>query len=288
MSYWDHPSPIDKAAEKRVDPEWVAAQWCEPSAQVLMVDSSGRVEHTEGGILTRSTEGDFDPLRHTLLGLLDGVPLFSMAGESEAMMPLRGLIDSLGPQDLAVAFVAVATETWHRSARHCGWCGGFHRPVNGGQVRRCAECGRETYPRLDPAVIVAIIDDADRLLLGRQSTWAPGRVSVFAGFVEVGESLEQAVHRELLEETGLEVEDLALIGSQPWPFPRSLMVGFSARATSTDFQVDLIEIERAAWFTRDGLRRALAEGRVALPSPASIARRMIDAWLDHRLPARPA
>jgi NAD+ diphosphatase len=133
-------------------------------------------------------------------------------------------------------------------------------------------------PRVDPAVIVAVLDAEDRLLLGRQSVWAPGRMSVFAGFVEVGESLEQAVHREVAEEVGLVLRSLRYLGSQPWPFPHSFMVAFAARAVDSTIWLDPTEIEEARWFTREELRDAVASAAVSLPPMTSIARRMIQAW----------
>jgi NAD+ diphosphatase len=155
--------------------------------------------------------------------------------------------------------------------------------INGGVARRCARCDLEHFPRTDPAVIVAVIDAEDRILLGSQPSWGP-RVSVLAGFVEVGESLEQAIHREIGEEVDVPVTDLCYFGSQPWPFPRSLMVGFFARAMSTRFSIDADEISYAEWFTRDQLEARLSSGELGLPGRASIAYRMIEAWRDGKAP----
>jgi NAD+ diphosphatase len=132
-------------------------------------------------------------------------------------------------------------------------------------------------------VIVAIIDSSDRILLGSQASWGP-RVSVLAGFVEAGESLEQAIHREIGEEVDLALTELCYFGSQPWPFPRSLMVGFFARAASTQIAVDAHEISYAEWFTRDRLDAKLANGELGLPGRTSIASRMIQAWRDGNAP----
>ena len=138
--------------------------------------------------------------------------------------------------------------------------------------------------RSDPAVIVAVTDADDRLLLGRQPVWAKGRVSVFAGFVEAGESLEQAVHREVFEEVGLRLGPPRYLGSQPWPFPRSMMLGFTARALDTALTLDAREIEAARWYTRGQLETALAHGELTLPMRTSIAHRMITAWRRGELP----
>ena len=132
-------------------------------------------------------------------------------------------------------------------------------------------------------MIVAVVDDQDRLLLGGQATWG-NRVSVLAGFVEAGESLEQAIHREIGEEVDIGLAELTYFGSQPWPFPRSLMVGFFARARSTDICVDTDEIAHAEWYTRDGLQAKLDSGELGLPGRSSIASRLIQAWLDGPTP----
>ncbi len=158
--------------------------------------------------------------------------------------------------------------------------------INGGFARHCEVCQRDHFPRTDPAVIVAVVDQRDRLLLGRQATWG-NRVSVLAGFVEVGESLEHAIHREIGEEVDIALSDVNYFGSQPWPFPRSLMLGFFARATSTDICIDADEIVYADWFTRDELSAQIDSGDLALPGSSSIAARLIQAWRDGPTPLPP-
>jgi NAD+ diphosphatase len=155
--------------------------------------------------------------------------------------------------------------------------------INGGFARHCKRCGRDHFPRTDPAVIVAVIDEADRILLGGQEAWG-NRVSVLAGFVESGESLEQAIHREVGEESDISLSELRYFGSQPWPFPRSLMVAFFARAAGTDIHVDINEIAHAEWYTRDQLSAKLEAGELGLPGKTSIAARMIQAWQDGEAP----
>jgi NAD+ diphosphatase len=150
-------------------------------------------------------------------------------------------------------------------------------------VRHCAACGRDHFPRTDPAVIVAVVDPQDRLLLGGQKTWG-NRVSVLAGFVEAGESLEQTIHREIGEEVDVTLSELRYFGSQPWPFPRSLMVAFFGRAEGTNISLDLDEIAYAEWYTRDQLSAKLDAGEVGLPGRSSIAARMIQAWRDGKAP----
>jgi NAD+ diphosphatase len=145
-------------------------------------------------------------------------------------------------------------------------------------MRLCVGGGHEHYPRTDPAVIVAITDERDRLLLAHVGYHSPGRYSHLAGYLEPGESLEQAAHREILEEASLRLEGLEYVGSQPWPFPASIMVGFRARAASTDLEVDGVEVTDAMWLTRDELRSRLSDGSIRLASPGTIARSLIHEW----------
>ena len=148
-----------------------------------------------------------------------------------------------------------------------------------GWVRRCIAEDRDLYPRTDPAVIMAVVDEADRLLLARSPAWPENRRSVLAGFVEPGESLEAAVRREVGEEVGLTIGDVTYSGSQAWPFPASLMVGFVAHADTEDVHLDTREIAAAEWYDRDEVRAAVAAGTIALPGRMSIARRHIETWL---------
>ncbi|MEO5628156.1 MAG: NAD(+) diphosphatase, partial [Thermomonas sp.] len=182
---------------------------------------------------------------------------------------------------------ARALQHWHQRHRHCGACGGSMRFVRAGWLGLCEGCGSEHYPRTDQAVIVAVGDGA-RLLLGRQASWPPGRWSVVAGFVEPGETLEQAVAREVLEETGVHVRAARYLASQPWPFPGSLMLGFIADADPDDPVVG-DELQAARWFSADEVRAGLvgdwaqADGEsdgIVLSSPISIARHVIRAWLQ--------
>jgi NAD+ diphosphatase len=135
------------------------------------------------------------------------------------------------------------------------------------------------FPRTDPAVIVAVFDDADRILLAHQKVWEQGRYSVIAGFVEAGESLEQAVHREVVEEVGVAIDRVQYVASQPWPMPRSLMLGFTAHAVNVSLTPDGAEIANARWFARADIPEAIASGELRLPGPASIAFRLISTWL---------
>lgn len=278
MMSWDGPGRLDRAEDRRGDEDWVAGQWAAPGARVLSVTGQGRVGWA-GGALDYHPPAGPPTEAHLLLGRVDGQPVFvELVPDLAGGQTLRAVMETLDETDLEVAFGAAALADWHDRDRFCGTCGAPTRVIRAGLSRSCPGCGRESYPRVDPAVIVAVTDPDDRLLLGRQASWPAGRVSVFAGFVEAGESLEQTVHREVFEEVGVRLSDLAYLGSQPWPFPRSLMVGFAARTADPTLALDTTEIEQANWFSRDELTAALASGQVALPMTTSIAHRMISAW----------
>lgn len=193
-------------------------------------------------------------------------------------LSLREAGADLDEQDAAVFTSALALAHWHARHPHCPRCGARTVVEQGGWVRRCPEDGSEHHPRTDPAVIVAVTDGEDRLLLARGPHWPEKRMSLLAGFVEAGESLQAAVAREVAEEVGLEVDDITYRGNQPWPFPASLMIGFTARAHRTDLTLDPEEIVEAAWFTRGELNWAVRSGEVRLPSRVSISRLLIEDW----------
>lgn len=200
----------------------------------------------------------------------------------------------LGALDAALVAGTVALLNWHDRAGFCARDGSPTRLANAGWARVCDAEGHEEYPRTDPAVICLVHDGADRLLLARQRTWPAGRLSVLAGFVEAGESLEACVAREISEEVGLDVRDITYLASQAWPFPRSLMIGFHAVADpGLPLRLDSTEIGEAMWVTLDDLRAALArddwgaagsadDGEIRLPGRMSIARTMIDSWVAAR------
>ncbi|MDO5500249.1 MAG: NAD(+) diphosphatase [Propionibacteriaceae bacterium] len=281
MQSWMSESALDRADIFRRVPEWVSAQWQRPDARLLVVDRDGQVATDETGSVPEglATAGDYDAQRHLFLGRVEGAPWFvtegPIAGHSAGLRRVAAVADGAA---LELAVGAIALTAWHRLEPHCPGCGARTRIAGGGFTRRCPACGRIQFPRQDPAVIVAVLDPDDRILLGRQPTWDPGRMSVLAGFVEAGESLEQAVHREVLEESGVRLGEVRYFGSQPWPFPRSLMVGFVANARSAELDIDREEIEDAAWFSRAELSGALERGELVMPGSASIAHRLISAW----------
>lgn len=275
-------------------------QKCWRTAQLVVVDEQGRtpVSWTDDGVAhlrTRPTSGDVPSDNAVLLGECDDVAYWAVRGavdlvagddpaEWEDLRATGALLDDLG----AGLFTgAVAVLNWHDAAGFCGRDGSPTRPANAGWHRVCEAASHEDYPRTDPAVICLVHDGADRVLLARQPIWPPRRYSVLAGFVESGESLEACVAREIHEEVGVHVTDITYLGSQAWPFPRSLMVGFHAKADPSEPLVPADgEIEEAKWVTRAELRAALAVGDwserseqpLLLPGPVSIARSMLDSW----------
>ena len=205
---------------------------------------------------------------------------------AERMVGLRDLLHAFAERgadaarDHQLASAAVAIATWHANHPRCSLCGEPTVPAKGGWVRRCERDDREHYPRTDPAVIVAITDPDDRLLLAHASYWSPRRYSHLAGYVEPGESLEQAAHREVEEEAGLVLTKLSYVASQPWPFPASVMVGYRATVDDPTLQLDNDEITDALWVTREDLPSLVNDGTVILPPNGSIARWLLDDWRE--------
>ncbi len=236
----------------------------------------------------------------TLLGDADGITYIAMDLPPDATLPetlarrghfagLRDIAMVAGHFDGGLLAYAQAMAHWHRQHRFCGVCGHPTASASGGQIRRCANpaCGQLQFPRTDPAVIVRVNwgkSPQDQVLLGRQPQWAKGRHSTLAGFVAPGESMEDAVLREVREETGVRVHNIHYHSSQPWPFPQSLMVGFTAEATTPEICAGLEcadgELEDARWFTRSDIRQGLASGAFSLPAPISIAFHLIEDWFD--------
>ena len=193
----------------------------------------------------------------------------------------------LTDRDAGLLTHAVALANWHAVAGFCPRCGAPTAPELAGHSRRCTADGSEHFPRCDPAVIMSVTDPGDRLLLARNSQWPPGRVSVLAGFVEPGESAEQAVAREVHEETGVVVAAVSYAGSQPWPMPHNLMLGFRAQAEGSEIHVDGDEIAEARWYSRDDLRQVLESGVLRMPPSLSISRWLIETWFGGPLPKAP-
>ncbi|KRV47104.1 NUDIX hydrolase [Wenjunlia vitaminophila] len=291
---------VDRAAEHRTDEPWLAAAWSHPDTRVLLVcDGKAMVVDHEGPdgkgaelVLVPSFEAP-DVGERLFLGVDGaGVAYFALAvgtlpgrmGEAARPAGLREVALLLADRDSGLMVHAVALDHWHRMHRFCARCGQPTHSASAGHVRRCAACGAEHYPRTDPAVIMLVVDDRDRCLLGNHALWPQGRFSTLAGFVEPGESLEQAVRREVAEEVGVRVGQVRYQGSQPHPFPSSLMLGFLATALTTEIQVDGEEMAEARWFTRAELADAVTSGEVIPPNEMSIARRLVELWYGAPLP----
>ena len=277
----------ERIGGRRTDEAWLAQKWADPATRVLVL-AGGRFPISEDGTAVRWLPPTEAPEgQRLLLGERDGVVHFVVlargfrAPEDWGMLRSHG--PSLGSSDAGLVVQAQALAEWHRSHRFCPRCGGGLVVSGGGYVLTCESCARQQFPRTDPAVIM-LVTDGERALLGRQATWPPGRFSTLAGFVDPGESLEQAVAREVLEEAGIVVSDVSYFGNQPWPFPSSLMVGFFARAVTTEIHVDGHEIEAARWFSRNQMRREAEAGTLVLPGGISISRSLIEAWHGGPLP----
>jgi NAD+ diphosphatase len=289
-------SAVDRATQRREDPEWLAQAWADPRSRVLVVrDAQALVRSADSGLELVFVPPEDAPVgTKFLLGIdAEGVAFFGVsssvelepAEENVEPMSLRQAGALLSDRDAGLLTHAVALGYWHATHTHCPQCGTVTVPAPAGHLTRCPQDGTEHFPRLDPAVIMLVIDPEDRLMLARNALWPQGRMSVVAGFVEPGESAEHAVAREVYEETSIVVGDVRYLGSQPWPMPRSLMLGFTARAEGGQrIEVDEAEIGEARWFTRAELRAAIDAGELGLAPTSSIARRLIEYWYGEELP----
>lgn len=291
---------IDRAAHRRADSDWQEVRRGDGETRVLwLAEGATGVTEAEGGVrLVFSSATDL-PLGTDIsfLGVdaLDRA-YFSAHLQDRSAAPIRADWKSLrevgralSDIDAGLLVTAVALDNWRSATRCCAKCGGELTPRNAGWSLHCVVDEADHFPRTEPAVIVLVRDGQDRALLGRHINWPPGLVSTFAGFVEAGESAEAAVRRELTEETGVVIDDhldaVQYLGSQPWPFPASLMLGYHAWASDTTIKVDETEIAEADWYSREDLRAACAAGELKLPSAISISRRLIERWYGEELPA---
>jgi NAD+ diphosphatase len=267
-------------------------------AQRLADPASRAVVATADGVLVDGARPALVPLaaldgagEAVLLGVDGDGALFAVDPGPERAAALRPDAEVRGLRDVAAMAAtadagllahAVGLLNWHRAHRFCANCGAPTDPAEAGHVRACPRCGAVHHPRTDP-VVITLVHDGDRALLGRQPTWPPGRYSALAGFVEPGESLEEAVAREIDEEAGVAVDAIRYRSSQPWPFPASLMLGFEAAYAGGEAHTRDGELEDVRWFSRDALAGAVAgEGEPLLPPPLAIARRLIEGWLEDR------
>jgi NAD+ diphosphatase len=282
--------PHDRLGLLRTDEAWLEERWADPASRVLVI-AGNRVRPGPEGLEWVPSADAPDGVR-LLLGERGGTTWWGVivpeetAVEGERWLPLRGLLAYVSGERAAeapLAFHALGLAEWHLAHRHCPRCGGRLTPVAAGHELVCEACGKPQFPRSDPAVIMLVTAGApgaedERCLLGRGAVKREGWFSTLAGFCEPGETLEDAVRREVLEETGVVVGEVTYFGNQPWPMPASLMIGFYGRAVSEEIVLDDDDVVEARWFTRAELRTATDDGTISLPGGVSIARSLIENW----------
>jgi len=274
---------VDRAAHLRSDEAYLKSAWASASVLLFMnekfVASSNQINFVPG-----STLGEYQTQTDYFLGVKDKENFFvrHLASDENTkleLMTLREIGAFLSPRDIGLAVHAQGLANWHKKHPRCSQCGEATSVVLGGSVRRCLIDESEHYPRTDGAIIVLIKDEQDRVLLGRQKVWPKNRFSTFAGFVEPGESFENCVLREVREEAGVELTQINYLGSQPWPFPASLMIAFEAVTNTPQLaKADGDEIEEIRWFSRAEMKAAILDKSLILPLEISVARQMIKAW----------
>ena len=291
-------NPHDRSGVHRADDAWLEERWADPETRVLVV--SGTRVRPADGVLDWVAPGDAPEGLRVLLGEHDGRAWFAVIVDAEVSRsaqgewtPLRGLLPFLADDALAGAplvFHALGLAEWLWVTRFCPRCGELLAPRASGHELACAN-GHVQFPRTDPAVIMVVTSgepgaEDERCLLGRQAVWPVGRYSTLAGFCEPGETLEDAVRREVREESGVVVGDVEYFGNQPWPLPASLMLGFVGRAVSTEIEVDNHELEDARWFTRAEMKELAEAGTLLLPQGVSISRSLVEHWYGGPLPGQ--
>jgi NAD+ diphosphatase len=279
---------------RRTDEAWLAARMADATTRVLVV-AGNRLRPVDGAVEwispDRAPAGTL-----VLLGEADDVVHLAVIvapeeapGSPEEWVPLRSVLAVLAADaahQAPLLMHAIGLAEWHHATRFCPRCGGTLVSRAAGHELRCTQCDRAQFPRTDPAVIMAITHgegDDEAILLGRNTAWPAGRWSTLAGFCEPGETLEDAVRREVDEEVGVRVGEVRYFGSQPWPLPASLMLGFTGRAMTTDIDVDGAEIEEARWWTRADFEAAAHAGELVVPRGISISSSLIESWFGRPL-----
>ena len=298
-----HPHTIvDRSSEVRKSPNEIEKLWekgkiIHLARQKFLVKSDRPKLLTAGEI--KELSANFIPGLRIFLGILDGEAFFAFCtdvksdqiekfdkpteelfgSEFENYKTLRETDGLFNDFEMSISLHAQALSNWHHAHPRCSKCGHTTTPAHGGTIRICDSCGGEHFPRVDPAIIVLLRDRADRIILGRQKIWPERRYSCFAGFVEPGEAFEQTVEREVLEEAGVGVSEIKYLGSQPWPFPASLMISFEAVTDTPELvRPDGDEIEAVKILSRTEFEAEIESGALLLPPEISVARKMIESW----------
>ena len=276
-------SQVDRSAHLRSDEGYLKSTWS--SALVItFMDEKFATSGDQLSLVTGATLGEYQSQSDYFLGIKDEQVFFVRhlppdEGSKLELKTLREIGVHLSPRDIGLSVHAQGLANWHTKHPRCAQCGAATTVISGGSVRRCLIDQSEHYPRTDGAVIVLVKDDQDRVLLGRQKVWPKYRFSTFAGFVEPGESFEHCVVREVREEAGVELSQINYLGSQPWPFPASLMIAFEAVTNTPQLaRPDGEEIEEIRWFSRAEMKAAILDKSLILPLEISVARQMIKAW----------
>jgi NAD+ diphosphatase len=295
---------LDRCTHRRKDAAWLTATLRSPEARFVPFwreehlatrDEAPRAVFLAGRAARAAFEREEDAV---FLGEFADCPCFAIElrpdhdpheiiNDGIAFQSLRALATRLPSEEAGLLAYARALLLWHKAHRYCGICGSPAVAGEGGHVRTCTNptCGSQQFPRIDPAVIV-LVSRGERCLLGRQPQWPAGVYSTIAGFVEPGESLEDAVRREVAEETGVRVGRMQYHSSQPWPFPSSIMLGFNAEAETDEIHLADSELEDARWFTRGEIADRIRSGTRGVPADLSIAFRLVSDWFDGDEPGR--
>jgi NAD+ diphosphatase len=313
---FSHPLPwpaavLDRGSSRRQEPGFLEDVLAEADTRVMVL-AAGKTLIDDGRIVLFSPsqvadadlvvflgrplaadrrDGTGEPAADLVLMALSedqGAKLAAAAPTGAKWAGFREVAAGLDALDAGAFLEALAIVNWHRTHTHCPRCGAATNIEAGGWVRRCPVDASEHFPRTDPAIIVAVVGKDDRILLGGGSTWGSNRYSTLAGFVEPGESLEQAVIREVGEEVGVQLHSPTYLGSQPWPFPASLMLGFTARTEDQVPTPDGVEVVRARWFSREELQSAVLSGEVVISPRVSIARALIENWFGGTIEDAPS